>query len=523
MTDVYRLPPELWRLIIRYATLTEKPVSAVRELSLRDADSTEDLPCTKNDPPLTPIIYHRKSAPLQSAMEAFTQSGMKRSLALVCRMFNQLVGEFLFEKLYISDPRLAYCLASTLENSASYANPGKWARHVTIVGVFFTWPASSEELANAALRILKQTPHLRSFHLSWNSTSREFREREHQIIASVPTGSLRHFEWECTGGGFERQNDHPFFRLLKDASPTLRVLKLSGYLPLAELPVPTPPQFGTRSQGQSELQPQGQLQTNNNDNNNTTNNNTTSTTTQALTPLPKLTHLKVRRAFRDDLLFISQWSISTHLTCLSLGSIWAYFDHRELAFAFWDTPKPALRCLHLGEGSNVSPSLARKILNSAHNLKVLEYFFLGDWDASTWYGVRHRSLEVVKVHVSHPVIALRSLFNSQRYSRDQQWDKILRHVSPFLGCMEEYNTDSDSNPNSNPANSNSNSNSGTATQPMSTNYSAMKKLIFLEYTRKFEDLQYEPAELADWLKTTIEEADIKTDVQMSVEVEDYIR
>ncbi|OCB91146.1 hypothetical protein A7U60_g1628 [Sanghuangporus baumii] len=500
MTGVGRLPPEIWRMIIRHATATSLPALVYNESRLRGADSVDDRPiCLKNDAPLTPVLYHRKECHMQSAVETFSQIGTNRSIALVCRTFNYLVCEYLFEKLYICDPRYACRLAETLESSKVYESPGRWTRHITIVGVFFTYPAASTEFASAAVRILSRTPHLASFHLSWNATSREFRERERMIVGAIPTAELRHFEWDCTGGGFERQPDHPFYQLISSARSKLRVLKLAGYIPLAELPMPP-----------AETQVQDSREDNDSPD----------------SFFPELTHLKIRRAFRDDLLFISQWRISSTLTCLSLGSIWAYFDHRELAFSFWDTPKPALRCLHLGESSNVSISLARKMLRSARGLKFLEYFYLGDWERDSWVGVRHECLEVVKVHVSHPVIALRSLFNNQRFSRDQQWEKILRHISPFLGAntngfLLERPGVQQQEPHSR---SNNEIDDEDAISPGAvTEYPAIKKLVFLEYTRNSEDLHYEPAELAEWLRTRISEADIQTDVRLEVEVEDYIR
>lgn len=501
MSGASRLPPEIWRMIIRHATSTSESASVYNGYSLRGEDSVDDRPlCLKNGVPLTPVLYHRRASQSQCAIQEFTRIGTKRSISLVCRTFNYLAGEFLFEKLYICDPKSAYCLAGTLENSQVYENPGRWTRHITIVGVFFTYPAASAELAGAAVRILSLSPQLSSFHLSWNATSREFRERERMIVEAVPTAELRHFEWDCTGGGFERQPDHPFYCLLASARSKLRVLKLTGYLPLAELPMPP-------SYAYPRVQDAPQDDSNEN------------------TFFRELTHLKIRRAFRDDLLFISQWNISGTLTCLSLGSIWAYFDHRELAFSFWDTPKPALRCLHLGEGSNVSISLARKMLRSAAGLRLLEYFYLGDWERDSWVGVRHECLEVVKVHVSHPVIALRSLFNNQRFSRDQQWEKILRHICPFLGAnISSLDLEGPAGRRSSRRLSNSGSDDEDAISLGAvTEYPAVKKLVFLEYTRNYEGLQYEPAELAEWLRATIREENIKTNVELEVEVEDYIR
>lgn len=163
--------------------------------------------------------------------------------------------------------------------------------------------------------------------------------------------------------------------------------------------------------------------------------------------------------------------------------------------------------------------MARKLLVQCTHLKELEYYYLGDWDEQTWQEVSHEHLESVLVHISHPMIALRSFFNSRRFTREQQWGKLARHISPFLGRhvgSAEIVEDETNRP----------SNIHTSTSRanlVNSNYPAMKKLSLIEYSRKFEELNYDPPELAAWLQNETRKIQEKTVVEIAVAVADYIR
>ncbi|KAH8116848.1 hypothetical protein DFH11DRAFT_1135326 [Phellopilus nigrolimitatus] len=449
------LPPELWTIIIRYATSPSLPLSLTQEYSLAEHCYPVESPHPEYDDPLTPVHYHSTNEiSSRSNKEAFVKIEPKLIIARVCRSFSQIVSEFLYETIYISSSEAAHQLAETLEFSTIFKNPGKWARHVTFIGSRFS-PSSSADFTSAALRILARTPNLISFRISWSGNEHTFREHEERIIESVPTACLRHFEWRNASEGFVCQPQHAFYQLLRRTRLTLRVLKLSGYLPLKNLK-----------------------------------------STEAVVSLPALTHLSVRRPYRDDFALISSWDISSHLTCLNLGSLWRYFDNREIMNTFWETPKPMLRCLRLGEDTAVCLQLVHKILNSSPRLQMLEYYYLGDWDTFAWAGVRHESLESVIVHTSHPMIKLRSLFNTSMHSREHQWERLLRHVRPFLRPRED------------------------AEIAEGTVYPAMKRLTLVEYSCKFEGLQYDPPELVEWLRSAISRLDYKSDVEFCVDLQD---
>ena len=73
----------------------------------------------------------------------FSELRTKRALALTCRSFNALVAEFLFDSIPLINVPGAERIAETLESSVVYSNPGKWVRHISLVGVFFSPPATN--------------------------------------------------------------------------------------------------------------------------------------------------------------------------------------------------------------------------------------------------------------------------------------------------------------------------------------------------------------------------------------------
>ena len=451
---VASLPPELWRFILRYATYS--PLCLYSSDNWTKSETIEgclspSYECLKSQNPLTPITYFRdRDLHNIDTMENFAQMRTKRSLSRVCRMFHDLMTEFLFETLYVSTCSSAEQLANLLQFSTK--SLGRWTRQLAVVGIFFTPPSSISVYAQSVVRILSQCPNLAACHLRWNSYSRSLRVHEDRIIDALPD-TLRHFEWHSAGGGFERLPEmRSFYRLLLRAGGNLQTLKITGYLPVNE-------------------------------------ENSVPIVEQRIS-LPRLTHLKVRRAFRDDLALLQSWDVSNTLTCLNIGSMWAYFDNREVSNAFWNTLKPSLRCVHFGESTTMCTQLAHRVLEFAPSLRSMEYYYFGDWDDDTWANVQHDKLESIRMNISHPTISHRSLFNSRRFPRERQWVRLRTHMRFF--CHQE----------------------GQSLEERT--FPSMKKVRLVASAREDDFLQ-DPTVLAKWLKSVIAEYSASVDVDVELE------
>lgn len=454
------LPQELWRTIIRYATQSDfEALPGYTHPSISDASGVR-VTCSKHDMPLAEVLYKDKNSFVpHTTKDALTNISSKRHLALACRYLNKVTSEFLYETLYVSNALQANKLADALGAHAEIPR-GRWVRQLTVTGVNFAPASMSTELAKAVRRILQLTLNLQSFHISWDSLSAELRETEESIIRAIPGHALRRFEWRSSGCGFERHPNHAFIDLLSRSKRTLRILKIHGSLPLTD-------QVSARS------------------------------TDWAQVDLPELTQLSVSRSFRDDLALISTWRISSQLTCLSLGSTWSYFDAREARSAFWDTNKPALRCLHLGDDTALRTPLAHLILARCPNLRTLEYAYLGNWDSWTWDGACHSSLERVVVRTAHPIIAFRSLFNLNSIMREELLEKLLRHIQPFYTASE-------------------------LKEDAGSTFCKLSKITIVEYSHRPKELRYDPQELVQWLNEELAGLSKPAQVEISAELTRYM-
>ncbi|KIY61945.1 hypothetical protein CYLTODRAFT_334201, partial [Cylindrobasidium torrendii FP15055 ss-10] len=102
------LPPEIWILVLRFATLSNSnPVDAARAVSFLDP----------------PHSFQLRLAAYHASMR------QKRRLALVCRQWHSWTSEFLYEYVWISRSRDAAKLACTLSSSRLY---GQWIRRVHV-------------------------------------------------------------------------------------------------------------------------------------------------------------------------------------------------------------------------------------------------------------------------------------------------------------------------------------------------------------------------------------------------------
>lgn len=94
--------------------------------------------------------------------------------------------------------------------------------------------------------------------------------------------------------------------------------------------------------------------------------------------LPSLTHLA-----------LYSWPIARKWTMANLTHLYiTYFPNLPRTNTFWTTPKPALKLLHFGHGTDLSvfSDLGQLLYFTTPNLHTLEYYYYGDsemtWDPS---------------------------------------------------------------------------------------------------------------------------------------------
>lgn len=324
------------------------------------------------------------------------------SLSLVCRQLNEVALEFFFEVIYISTSSAACKLAKLLITDCRRSH---WIRRIILIidskkATRMSTPEYDNDFRNTLTRIFESTRLLETFQIQCESSTPEWRAFEESLVDCLPT-TVRHFQWNNIDPSYLQSPGDSLLRFFRRAKDNLEAIELTGFFPFPD------------------IKPGYDAFTDNDD----------------IYAYPALRKLKISRSIFCNVALLRTWSITANLECLDFGTVWKFFDGREASAPFFQSSHPHLRCIHAGEESKISPSLAKNILSSAPNLQLMEYFFICPWVWNMWRDAKHDNVAELGIALSHSSIPVRSFFREGGVQRDQRLDVLKVHLRSAKTCF----------------------------------------------------------------------------------------
>jgi len=373
------LPLEIWRIIFQDAT----------SLDYSPPNDEESRTCLR-----PPGALYADDATLHAYK--VKRLGTVKSLSLVCRYFNEIALEFFFEVVFISNQNTTCKFLQLITQDRKRCD---WIRQIILNVGSNSIDHAEQHFRDALVSIIERARLLEVFQIKCCSSSPEWRGFEDSVVDLLPP-TVRHFRWNSTGLAYLQSSNDSCLRFFQRAKSNLETIELAGFFPFPNIK----PGYTIKDEDVNDC------------------------------VYPALRKLKVSCSLYCDLALLQTWNTTENLVCLDIGTIWTFFDKREASASFFQRLHPHLRCVHIGEDSNICAPLAKNILNSAPKLQVVDYFIYGYLSSGIWEGSKHENVQELDISLSHGS-DLHSLFREGGVHRDQRLDLLKSHLQSASSCF----------------------------------------------------------------------------------------